>query len=81
MTLQLRLEVYNIFNNLNFRTDTLNRNYAAQNVAFGDRNGNVVGGNSADRYQILSADPPSNFGQYSAARDPRTLQLGVRLSF
>jgi hypothetical protein len=81
VTVQLRLEVFNIFNNVNFRSDSLNANYQAQNVVYGDAAGNVVSANSNARYQILSANAPSNFGQFTNARDPRTMQLGVRLTF
>jgi hypothetical protein len=40
----LRLEVLNIFNNVNVRSDAtnLNSNYQAQNVVYGDAAGNVV---------------------------------------
>jgi hypothetical protein len=31
--------------------------------------------------QIISADPAGNFGQLTAARDPRTMQIGLRLAF
>ena len=39
----------------------------------------VVLGATATR--IISADPVANFGQLTQARDPRTAQLGIRLSF
>jgi hypothetical protein len=81
VTLQLRLEVFNIFNNLNFRADTLNVAYNAQNLVYEDAAGNVVSGNSPARYRIRSATAPSTFGQFGAARDPRTMQLGIRLTF
>jgi hypothetical protein len=32
-------------------------------------------------WRVLSATPPGNFGQLTAARDPRTVQLGIRLQF
>ncbi len=81
VTVQLRLEVFNIFNNVNFRSDSLNTTWTAENVVYGDAAGNVVAGNSPARTQILSATPSSNFGQYNQARDPRTMQVGVRLTF
>ena len=31
--------------------------------------------------RIISADPAVNFGQLTQARDPRTAQLGIRLTF
>lgn len=81
VAIQLRLEVFNIFNNLNFRADSLNNGYNAENVVFGDAAGNEVSGSSPARTQILRATPSSNFGVFNNARDPRTMQLGVRLTF
>jgi hypothetical protein len=68
--LQLRFEVYNLFNTVNFLGGSLNSTYGAQKVVL-----------SADRTTILSAQPAGNFGQLTAARDPRTMQLGIRLQF
>ena len=48
--------------------------YNVENVAFDT-------GNPATATKIISATPPGNFGQFTAARDPRTIQLGVRLTF
>ena len=70
--LQLRFEVYNLFNTVNFLGGSLtNSDYGAQNVV-------VL---SADQTTIVSAMPAGNFGQLTAARDPRTMQLGIRLAF
>ena len=70
--MQLRFEVYNLFNTVNFLGGSLNKGqlYNAQNVVL-----------SPDKTTILSAQPAGNFGQLTAARDPRTVQLGVRLAF
>ena len=73
--LQLRFEVYNIFNNVNFLGSSMshggvNSQYTAQNVVF-----------NADRSQIVSASPAGDFGQLTADRNPRTMQLGIRLAF
>jgi len=73
--LQLRVEMYNVFNTVNFLGTSLTNggavtSYTAQNVVL-----------SADKSTIISAQPASNFGQLTAARDPRTMQLGVRLMF
>jgi hypothetical protein len=72
--LQLRFEVFNVFNTVNFRGDWLNTSYNAENVVFDT-------GHAATATKILSATPPGTFGQATVARDPRTIQLGVRLTF
>jgi hypothetical protein len=72
--LQLRFEVFNVFNNVNFLGYSLNTDYSAQNVVFDT-------GNAATATKIISATPPGTFGQLTAARDPRTMQLGIRLTF
>ena len=72
--LQFRAEMYNIFNTVNFRADSLNLAYDAQNVVFDT-------GNSATASRVVSATAPGNFGQVNSARDPRTMQFGLRLSF
>jgi hypothetical protein len=72
--LQLRFEVFNVFNTVNFLGDSLNTGYSAEKVVFDS-------GDAATATKILSATPPGNFGQLTAARDPRTVQLGIRLQF
>jgi hypothetical protein len=72
--LQLRFEVYNVFNTVNFLGNSLNTGYNVDNVVFDT-------GDAATATRIRSATPPGNFGQLTAARDPRTLQLGIRLTF
>ena len=72
--LQLRFEVFNVFNTVNFLGNSLNRDYNAENVVFDS-------GDAATATKILSAKPPGIFGQLTAARDPRTVQLGIRLQF
>jgi hypothetical protein len=72
--LQLRFEVYNVFNTVNFLGNSLNLGYNVDNVVFDT-------GDAATATRILSATPPGDFGQLTAARDPRTLQLGIRLTF
>jgi hypothetical protein len=52
----------------------LNLDYNANDVAFDTDD-------VATATRIRSATPPGNFGQLTAARDPRTLQLGIRLTF
>jgi hypothetical protein len=72
--LQLRFEVFNVFNTVNFLGYSLNTGYNVENVVFDT-------GDAATATRILSATPPGNFGQLTAARDPRTIQLGIRLMF
>jgi hypothetical protein len=74
--LQLRAEMYNVFNTVNLRGDGdfLNKTYDGQNVVYDT-------GNASTATRIISATPPGNFGQSNAARDPRTMQLGLRLTF
>ncbi len=73
LKLQLRFEVYNLFDRVNF-TGYMNTFYNAENVVFDT-------GDAATATTVLSASPPGNFGQFTAARDPRTIQLGIRLMF
>jgi hypothetical protein len=73
--LQLRVEMFNVFNTVNFLGNSVTNGgqistYTAQNVVF----------NQA-KTQIISADPVGNFGQLTQARDPRTMQVGLRLAF
>jgi len=72
--LQLRFEVYNLFNTVNFLGYSLNTGYNVENVVFDT-------GDAATATKIISATPPGNFGQLTAARDPRTVQVGIRLMF
>ena len=79
VTVQLRFEVFNVFNNTNFLGNSLTGGgpqtpYAARNVVFDTPTG-------ATATRIISADPAVNFGQLTQARDPRTAQLGIRLTF
>ena len=74
LKLQLRFEVFNLFDTVNFLGSYLNAGYDAQNVVFDT-------GDAATATKILSAKPPGNFGQLTKARDPRTMQLGIRLVF
>jgi hypothetical protein len=76
---QLRVEVYNIFNTTNFLGNSLTNGgqityYNPGNVVF-----NTPSGSTATK--IISATPAGNFGQLTAAGDPRTAQLGIRLMF
>jgi hypothetical protein len=73
--LQLRFEVFNLFNRTNFLGNSMTNGgqisyYNPGNVVF-----------NADKTQIVSATPAGNFGQLTAAGPPRTAQVGIRLSF
>ena len=77
--LQLRFEVFNLFNRNNFLGNSLTNGgqitaYNPGNVVFDTPTGNTAS-------QIISATPAGNFGQLTGVRDPRTMQLGVRLTF
>jgi hypothetical protein len=77
--LQLRFEVFNLFNTVNLVGTSMTNGgaltaYNAQNVVFDT-------GSGATATRIQSAQPVGNFGQMTQARDPRTAQLGIRLSF
>jgi len=49
-------------------------NYNPGNVVF-----NTGSGSTAT--EIVSATPAGNFGQLTQSRDPRTAQVGIRLTF
>jgi hypothetical protein len=66
--LQIRWDVFNIFNNTNFLFSGLNTTMNASSVVL---NG---AGNT-----IASATIPGTFGQATRARDPRQMQVGFKL--
>jgi hypothetical protein len=74
--LQLRAEVFNVFNRTNFLSDDGNvqTNWTPQNVVFDT-------GNAATATRVISATPAGGFGQLTRAADARQMQLGLRLSF
>jgi hypothetical protein len=76
VALQLRAEMFNVFNRVNFLSDDGNvqTNWTPENVVFDT-------GDAATATRILSATPAGGFGQLNRAADPRQVQLGVRLSF
>src|SRR5262249_28064968 len=77
--LQLRAEMYSVFNTTNFLGNSMTNGgqistYSAQNVVFDAPT-------AATATKIISAQPAGNFGQLTAAGDPRTVQFGIRLMF
>jgi hypothetical protein len=94
--IQLRFEMFNVFNHTQFAGINAGTNLAVPNGT--DANGNTVfltGGNILARYNqaiisnnirgqrpIDSTRPLGTFfGEYNSARDPRIIQLGVKIYF
>ena len=72
--LQLRWDIFNVFNNTNFL-------FAVDNFIM---NPSAVVLNNADPTKaatITSATVPTNFGQATRARDPLQMQIGFKLLF
>jgi hypothetical protein len=69
--LQLRAEVFNLLNRVNFRV--------GNNLQMTWNPDNVVLDPSGSR--VISATPGGGFGQLTDAGDPREMQFGIRLSF
>jgi hypothetical protein len=72
LKLQLRFEVFNVFNRVNF--------LAVDNIM------NPISVTfdtpaAADATRIIGSEIPSNFGQATRTRDPRQAQFGVKLMF
>jgi type 1 fimbria pilin len=72
--LQLRLEVFNIFNQLNFLSQNLNTVMNPVSVKFDTTD-------STAATKIVSYTLPGNFGQATKTRDARQVQFGVKLIF
>ena len=70
--LQLRFEIFNVFNRTNFIFVNTAMNPTAVTFDSAD---------VADATKITSFVLPSNFGQATAAPDPRQAQFGIRLTF
>jgi Carboxypeptidase regulatory-like domain len=77
--LQLRFEVFNIFNTVNLLATSLTN--GGVNTAYNPQNVEFDTGSGKTATKIISASPVGNFGQLTAARDPRTAQIGIRLAF
>jgi len=70
--LQFRWDIFNLFNNTNFRFDGLDTDMNASAVTFNT-------GNAATATSITGATIPTNFGQATRVRDPRQMQIGFKL--
>ncbi len=65
---QFRWDIFNIFNNTNFLFSGLDATMDASAVTL-----------NAARTTIENATIPSNFGQATRTRDPRQMQLGLKI--
>jgi hypothetical protein len=68
MKLQFRWDIFNLFNNTNFKFQGINQVYSPISSTL-----------SPDNTTIVSATPAGNFGQSIMTRDPRQMQFGVKL--
>jgi hypothetical protein len=95
-TIQLRLEAFNVFNHtqfsgintgVNLAVPTANGQFTTGSAIFGSPTVNTYGqaviSNNLRGQRANDASRPlgSFFGEYNAARDPRIVQLGVKISF
>lgn len=71
---QLRIEIFNLFNNTNFLAQNLNTTMGIGNVAF--NSGDVANATAITGYTVSPT-----FGQATLTRDPRQMQFGVRVVF
>ncbi len=69
---QFRWDIFNLFNNTNFRYDGLNTAMNASAATFNT-------GNAATATSITNSTIPSNFLQATRVRDPRQMQLGFKI--
>ena len=71
--LQLRFEVFNVFNRTNVVGQDVDRSFAAPVTLDGPRETATT--------VVDTGAPQATFGQATSTRDPRQVQLGVKLSF
>jgi hypothetical protein len=71
---QLRLEMFNVFNRTNFLSQGLSTTMNPVSVTFDT-------GNAATATKIVSYTLPGNFGQATKTRDARQVQFGLKLLF
>jgi hypothetical protein len=74
--LQLRAEMFNVFNRTNFLSSDGNvqTSWTPQNVVFDT-------GDPTTATRVISATPAGGFGFLNRAADPRQVQLGLKLMF
>jgi hypothetical protein len=73
---QLRFEVFNVFNRVNFLSNdsTFNHTFNPSSVTYDT-------GDPATATKITGFTVPANFGQAQATRDARQAQFGIKLLF
>ncbi len=71
---QLRFEVFNLFNRVNFSSQGINNILNPTGVTYDT-------GDPATANRITGFTPSGNFGQATATRDPRQAQFGLKLIF
>jgi hypothetical protein len=67
---QLRFEIFNVFNRVNFLSQGLNTDLSLQSVTL-----------DPTSTRIVDFTPAGNFGQATRTRDPRQAQFGVKVTF
>lgn len=70
---QFRIEIFNVTNEVNYIGASVNNSIRPFNVTLDAPLGQAT--------QIVSAEIPGDFGQATAARDPRQVQVGFKISF
>ena len=71
---QLRFEVFNVFNRVNFISVGLN-------TSLNPTSATLDTGRAATATKIIAFTPSGSFGQATATRDPRQAQFGIKLMF
>jgi hypothetical protein len=74
MQVQLRFEIFNVFNRVNFLSQQLNQIMSPVSVTYDT-------GDAATATKITGYTLPGNFGQATRTRDPRQAQFGLKITF
>ena len=72
MKAQLRFEVFNVFNRVNF---------VGVNTSLSPISATLDTGSQRTATQIIDFQPSGAFGQATGTRDPRQAQFGIKLTF